>query len=79
MPTSKRWDDTRNAENLLYLLNTESLMKIRCPECKKAAELSDNFTNVKCLYCGFDMTYGDYVKYVAYKDARYRDILSDYK
>jgi len=25
------------------------------------------------------MTYGEYVKYVAYKDARYRDILSDYK
>jgi hypothetical protein len=25
------------------------------------------------------MTYGEYVKYVAYKDARYSDILSDYK
>jgi hypothetical protein len=25
------------------------------------------------------MTYGEYVKYIAYKDARYRDILSDYK
>jgi hypothetical protein len=54
-------------------------MKIRCPDCKNAAELSDNFANVKCSYCGLDMTYGEYVKYVAYKDARYRDILSDYK
>jgi hypothetical protein len=25
------------------------------------------------------MTYGEYVKYIAYKDSRYRDILSDYK
>jgi len=25
------------------------------------------------------MTYGEYVKYIAYKDVRYRDILSDYK
>jgi hypothetical protein len=25
------------------------------------------------------MTYGEYVRYVAYKDKRYRDILSDYK
>jgi len=25
------------------------------------------------------MTYGEYVKYIAYKDARYRDVLSDYK
>ena len=34
---------------------------------------------VRCAACGFDMTYGDYVKYIAYKDARYKDILSDYK
>jgi len=25
------------------------------------------------------MTYGEYVKYVAYKDVRYSDILNDYK
>jgi hypothetical protein len=25
------------------------------------------------------MTYGEYVKYISYKDPRYRDILSDYK
>ena len=70
---------SRNIESLLYVLNSESLMKIRCPDCKNAAELSDNFTSVKCSYCSLDMTYGEYVKYVAYKDARYRDILSDYK
>ena len=54
-------------------------MKIRCPDCKNPAELSDNFAYVKCSYCSFDMTYGEYVKYVAYKDARYHNILSDYK
>ncbi len=54
-------------------------MKIRCPDCKDAAELSDDFNSVKCSKCSFDMSYGDYVKYVAYKDSRYRDILSDYK
>ncbi len=54
-------------------------MKIRCPDCKNAAELSDDFTLVKCSECSFEMSYGSYVKYVAYKDARYRDILDDYK
>lgn len=54
-------------------------MKVRCPDCKDVAELADNFSYVKCGKCGFDMTYGDYVKYIAYKDARYSDILSDYK
>ena len=69
----------RIIERLLYLLSGEGLMKIRCPDCKNAAELSDNFTNVKCSYCSLDMTYGEYVRYIAYKDIRYRDILSDYK
>ena len=54
-------------------------MKIRCPDCKNAAELSDDFTFVKCSECSFEMSYGSYVKYVAYRDARYRDILDDYK
>jgi hypothetical protein len=54
-------------------------MKIVCPDCKAAAELADDFTYVKCLKCSLDMTYGEYVKYVAYKDKRYRNILNDYK
>jgi ribosomal protein L37AE/L43A len=54
-------------------------MKIRCPDCNEAAELSDDFTFVRCTKCSLDMTYGEYVKYVAYKDARYRNILNDYK
>jgi len=54
-------------------------MKVHCPDCKGIAELADDFTYVKCPSCSFDMTYGEYVKYIAYKDARYRDILSDYK
>ena len=50
-----------------------------CPNCKKSAELSDDFSFVKCSSCSFDMTYGEYVKYIAYKDARYRNVLNDYK
>jgi hypothetical protein len=54
-------------------------MHVPCPDCKKVAELADNFSYVKCPACGLDMTYGEYVKYIAYKDARYKDILGDYK
>ncbi len=54
-------------------------MKVRCPDCRGIAELADDFSFVKCGNCSLDMTYGEYVKYIAYKDARYRDILSDYK
>ncbi|MGI0019114.1 MAG: hypothetical protein ACREAY_01440 [Nitrososphaera sp.] len=54
-------------------------MHVPCPDCKKIAELADNFSYVKCAECGLDMTYGEYVKYIAYKDARYKDILGDYK
>lgn len=54
-------------------------MKIICPDCKEKAFLSDNFEQVNCESCGFNMTYGEYVKYIAHKDARYSDILSDYK
>lgn len=56
-----------------------SHMKIICPDCKSTADMSDNFTFVKCPKCSLDITYGEYVKYVAYKDKRYRNILSDYK
>ncbi|MGD1836402.1 MAG: hypothetical protein ACPKPY_05115 [Nitrososphaeraceae archaeon] len=54
-------------------------MKVKCPDCEKIALLSDDFSFVKCEYCSFDMTYGEYVRYIAYKDARYSDILNDYK
>ena len=54
-------------------------MKIICPDCKAAAELADDFTYVKCLNCSLDLTYGEYVKYVAYKDKRNRNILNDYR
>ena len=69
-----------DSERLLTLnSNTNYSMKIVCPDCKAAAELSDDFAFVKCPKCTLDMTYGEYVRYVAYKDKRYRDILSDYK
>jgi hypothetical protein len=53
-------------------------VKVRCPKCDEIAELGDDFSYVKCSHCSLDMTYGEYVKFIAYKDARYSDILGDY-
>ncbi len=53
-------------------------MKIKCPKCKKNADLSMDFSLVRCENCGMDMTYGEYVRYVAHADATYSDILGDY-
>jgi len=64
---------------IYYVTKTTISMKVICPDCKKSAELSDDFSFVKCSNCSLNMTYGEYVKYIAYKDIRYRDILSDYK
>ena len=53
-------------------------MKIKCPKCRANAELSPDFASVSCSRCGIDMSYGEYVKYVAHNDATYSDILGDY-
>ena len=53
-------------------------VKIKCPKCKGAAELEPDFSLVKCQSCDFEMTYGEYVKYVAHNDVTYADILGDY-
>ena len=53
-------------------------MKIKCPKCKENAILSPDFSLVKCEKCDFEMSYGEYVKFIAHKDATYSDILSDY-
>ncbi len=53
-------------------------MKIKCPKCKENAILSPDFSSVKCEKCDFDMSYGEYVKFIAHKDATYSDILGDY-
>ncbi len=54
-------------------------MKILCPDCKEKAILYDDFSFVKCDNCGFEMTYGQYIRYVAQKDSRYSNILNDYR
>jgi ribosomal protein L37AE/L43A len=54
-------------------------MKILCPDCKKKATLYDDFSFVKCDNCGFEMTYGQYIRYIGQKDSRYSNILSDYR
>lgn len=53
-------------------------MKIKCPKCKEDAELAIDFSYVKCYSCDFDMSYGEYVKFIAHNDATYSDILGDY-
>ena len=53
-------------------------VKIKCPKCKENAELSPDFALVSCSGCGIEMSYGEYVKYVAHNDVTYSDILGDY-
>ena len=53
-------------------------MKIKCPKCKKAAELSPDFSLVRCEKCDLEISYGEYVKLVAHNDMTYSDILGDY-
>ncbi len=53
-------------------------MKIICPKCKKRANLSPDFSMVKCENCDLEMSYGEYVKFVAHNDLVYSDILGDY-
>lgn len=53
-------------------------MKIKCPKCKGSAELSPDFSYVVCSNCDLDMSYGEYVRFVAHNDATYSDILGDY-
>ena len=53
-------------------------MRIRCPKCKEDAELTTDFSLVKCGSCDLEMSYGEYVKYVAHNESTYSDILGDY-
>lgn len=53
-------------------------MKIKCPRCRENAELSMDFSFVRCEKCDLDMSYGEYVKFVAHNEKKYSDILGDY-
>ena len=53
-------------------------VKIKCPKCKGSAELEADFSFVRCQSCELEMTYGEYVKFVAHNDVTYSDVLSDY-
>ncbi|MEK6980751.1 MAG: hypothetical protein AABW66_04780, partial [Thermoproteota archaeon] len=44
----------------------------------KTAELSMDFSFVKCENCDLDMSYGEYVKFIAHNETTYSDILGDY-
>ncbi len=64
------------------IINKEKVkvtMKVKCPKCGSIAILENNFSRVRCSNCMLDVTYGEYVKILAYTDPRYRDILNDYK
>ena len=53
-------------------------MKIKCPKCKENAELTPDFSLVMCTKCNLEISYGEYVRYIAHSDAKYSDILGDY-
>jgi len=53
-------------------------VKIKCPKCKRVAELTSDFTIVRCENCKLEMSYSEYVKFVAHNDPTYSDILGDY-
>ncbi len=53
-------------------------MKIKCPKCEKNAELSPDYTFVKCENCDLDISYGEYIKFIAHNEQKYSDILGDY-
>jgi len=53
-------------------------VKIKCPKCKKVAELSPDFSLVRCEKCGLEISYGEYVKLIAHNYLTYSDILGDY-
>jgi len=54
------------------------IMKIKCPKCSENAELSPDFSLIKCQKCDLEMSYGEYVRFVAHNEKTYSDILGDY-
>ena len=78
--TTLTWPSLSTEHTIFLYRKLVSLsMKIKCPDCPGPAELSDDFGSVKCSKCSLDMTYGEYVRYIGYKDAKYRNILNDYR
>jgi len=53
-------------------------MKIKCPKCKEDAELTPDFSLITCTKCNLEISYGEYVRYIAHSDSKYSDILGDY-
>jgi ribosomal protein L37AE/L43A len=53
-------------------------VKIICPKCKKIAELAMDFSLVTCENCDLEMSYGEYIKFIAHNEQTYSDILGDY-
>ena len=37
-----------------------------------------DFSVVTCEHCDLDMSYGEYVKFIAHNESTYSDILGDY-
>ena len=44
----------------------------------QVVELVPDYSFVRCEHCDLDMSYGEYVKFVAHSEAKYSDILGDY-
>ena len=69
-----------NAENLFLAAIKPRILNAAIDNLDECVldEDSTDFSFVTCTKCGFDMTYGEYVKFVAHNDLAYSDILSDY-
>ena len=53
-----------------------------CTKCKNEIpdneELEPDFSLVTCTKCNLEISYGEYVRYIAHSDSKYSDILGDY-
>jgi ribosomal protein S27E len=38
------------------------VLEAKCPQCDKRAEVNDDMSRVKCKYCGFDLSYDEYIE-----------------
>jgi hypothetical protein len=38
------------------------VLEAKCPQCDTRAEVNDDMSRVGCKYCGFDLSYDEYIE-----------------
>ena len=38
------------------------VLEAKCPQCDKRAEVNDDMSRVECKYCGFELSYDEYIE-----------------